>query len=184
MVYKSLSAKRKEYAMEDLNKIREAVTVVIENAKDKILLNMEQKNINASGRTARSFTVEQYENGVRLVAGDTDTAPIPTLEIGRQAGAVPEGFNAIIRQWIKDKGISVAPLPFKDPGRPTLRKYTPEERGLNAAAGAIAHKIATEGTNRHKEPTDVYSEVVTEAIEELRSVVLDGAVNYIKRNFV
>ena len=72
-----------------------------------------------------------------------------------------------IKKWIKDKGITVKEIPYKrqttDKWKP---KYTPQERGLNSLAWAIATKIKEIGTVRHREPqTDVYTPVLNEVVE-------------------
>lgn len=137
------------------------MTEILEAAKRRIQDNLAEKDINASGRTSRSFRVERYDGGVRLVMGGTAerTAPLSTLEIGRPGGSVPGGFRmtkagvqdvsntfkAILVQWAKDKGI---------PGF-----------GWGAAT-MLGRRIAAEGTNRHRNPTDAYSSVVIETVRE------------------
>ena len=134
---------------------------ILEAAKRKIQDNLASKGINASGRTSRSFRVERYEGGVRLIMGGTGerTAPLQTLEVGRPGGNVPGGFRvtkdgvldvsntfkAILVKWAKEKGIS----------------------GFGwGAATVLGRKIAAEGTDRHRNPTDVYSSVIIEATRE------------------
>lgn len=137
-----------------------AVMRALENAKAQIQANMEAKNINASGRTSRSFRVERYDGGARLVMGGEPyrTAPLPTLEVGRPPGNVPGGFvttkagvldvsktfKAILIQWAKDKGLGDIGW-----GRATM----------------MGRKIATQGTNRFANHEDVYTTVVMETAE-------------------
>lgn len=124
--------------------------------------------INASGRTARSLRYSiGGEKQLKILADAGNRAPIETLQYGRPGGKVPKGFHAIITQWILDKRISYSPIPYiRKESRGWKPKYTPEERGLNALAGAISAKIKKEGTARfHNPDTDVYSPVLEEVIE-------------------
>ena len=141
----------------------DGVAEILELAKQEIQEEMAAKGINASGRTSRSFRVERYENGARLVMGGTAerTAPLETLEIGRPGGNVPGGFRitkagvrdvsntfkAILVQWAKEKGIT--------------------DFGWGQAT-ILGRRIAAEGTNRHKNPTNVYTEATIKAANEVR----------------
>lgn len=140
---------------------------ILELARQEIQEEMAAKGINASGRTSRSFRVERYETGVRLVMGGTAerTAPLETLEVGRPGGNVPGGFRttkagvrdvsntfkAILIQWAKEKGIS--------------------DFGWGQAT-ILGRRIAAEGTNRHKNPTNVYSEAIVKAANEVRKYAI------------
>jgi len=163
--------------------MKNEVAEVLESVAVQIQNNMQAQGINASGRTSESFHIEIDDNGVRLVAGGEGTAPIGTLEVGRKAGDVPQGFQSIIKQWIKDKGITVAPLQYSDRylnSEAMQRRFPPKdptERGLDAMAGAIAHNIAEKGTDRHRNPrNDIYSNVVPDAVIEIEKVILDNVV--------
>ena len=138
------------------------VEKVLEAAKVEIQAQMASQDINASGRTSKSFRVERYDGGVRLVMGGTAerTAPLETLEIGRPGGNVPGGFRttkagvrdvsntfkAILVQWAKDKGLA----------------------GFGwGAATMLGRKIAAEGTERNRNPKIVYTEAVLDAKNEI-----------------
>lgn len=123
------------------------VVSILERAKIAIQAKMDEKNINASGRTSASLRVETYDGGVRLVIGGNGqkTAPLATLEVGRKGGKVPQGFAAIIEQWSRDKGLVFA-----------------TESKLRSFAYLTARKIAREGTLRNKQNVDVYSSIVAE----------------------
>ena len=149
------------------NTLEADIIRVLTDTRDQIRANMQVRNINASGRTSASIRVEPYEGGVRLVGGvdarhdvpnspniyGNDTAPIPTLEVGRKEGGVPKGFYYIIRQWSRDKG---------------LRFSNDTER--NTFSYFVAKKIANEGTKRNTNNQDIYStptQVARERIEQL-----------------
>lgn len=138
------------------------IAAVLESAKDEIQGSMAMQDINASGRTSRSFRVETYDGGIRLVMGGTEerTAPLETLEVGRPAGNVPGGFRttkagvtdvsntfkAILVRWANDKGIS--------------------DFGWGAAT-MLGRRIASEGTRRNREPKEVYTDTVLKTRDEI-----------------
>ena len=142
------------------SELKSDIIKVLDQTRDEIRANMQAKGVNASGRTSASLRVEEYATGVRLVGGTdgthtipdspaiygSDTAPIPTLEVGRKGGDVPRDFYYILRQWSKDKGITFA---------------TESER--NTFAYFLARKIARTGTRRNSVPEDVYSSPVMNA---------------------
>ena len=143
--------------------IEAKVTELLEDAKQRIQDNLATKGINASGRTSRSFRVERYDGGVRLVMGGTAdrTAPLSTLEVGRPGGNVPGGFRvtkagivdvsntfkAILVRWAAEKGIA--------------------DFGWGAAT-MLGRRIADRGTNRHRNHDDVYTSVVMQTAEEVK----------------
>lgn len=147
----------------DETEIGEKMVGILEDAKQRIQDNLAAKDINASGRTSRSFRVERYDGGVRLVMGGTAerTAPLSTLEVGRPGGNVPGGFRvtkagivdvsntfkAILVRWAAEKGIA--------------------DFGWGAAT-MLGRRIAREGTNRHRSPEDVYTSVVMQTAETVK----------------
>ena len=142
--------------------IETKIVELLEKAKADIQTRMEQEDINASGRSSRSFRVERYPGGVRLIYGGTDTAPLDTLEVGRPGGNVPGGFRttkagvrdvsntfkAILVQWAKDKGIQDFGW-----GRATM----------------LGRRIAEQGTLRHMQPVDVYTSIVMQTAETVKN---------------
>lgn len=139
--------------------IEETLQVHLENVRQKVVQAMSNYGRNASGRSVSSLTVSVKGNIGTLFGNKS----FLVMERGRAGGKVPKGFVAIIKQWIIDKGISVAPIPAKR--RNT--KYTPHERGLNSFAGAVAHKIMTDGTKlyRDKQFNDIFTTAVNEELE-------------------
>lgn len=141
--------------------IKAGVVDLLERAKADIQARMAAEDINASGRSSASFRVVTYDGGVMLVYGGKDTAPLPTLEVGRPAGNVPGGFRvtkagvvdvsntfkAILIRWAAEKGI-----PDFGWGRATM----------------LGRRIAAEGTMRHKQPVDVYTSVVMGVAEQVK----------------
>lgn len=136
----------------------------LERVRQRIIDNMHTTNRWASGKTADSMVVEQYEGGARLVGRPY----FQSLEIGRPAGPVPKNMVSIIKKWIIDKGISPEIIPYKTNRQ---HKYTVQERSLNAMAGAITHTIATRGTSLYRQGGDesVYTPVIREEVEMLKA---------------
>ncbi len=131
----------------------------LENVKATIAKQMEANQRNASGRSVASLKVDVNGNVGTLFGSKS----FLVMERGRKGGKVPKGFYGIIRQWIIDKGIAVAPIPSKT-NRAIL---SPDERGLRSLAGAIAHKIMKEGTRLHRDGgfNDIYTTAVNEELE-------------------
>lgn len=157
--------------MAESTDIRGAVVEILVRAREDILRNMAQKNINASGRTAASIIIRETDRGFAIVGGNdkthavemyprragqtvqvSDTAPLPTLEIGRPAGRVPRGFYYIIKEWTREKGLHFG---------------TESER--QTFAYFLSRRIAREGTRRHEVPEDVYSTPAQQAAKALQT---------------
>lgn len=153
------------------NTLEQEIIRVLNNTRDVIRANMEREGVNASGRTSASIRVVTG-TGVFVLVGGTngthavdngieagDTAPIPTLEVGRKGGGnppVPRGFYYIIREWTREKGIAFA---------------TESER--NTFSFFLSRKIAREGTRRHIDNKNIYSEPVNAAKAELMTIFSD-----------
>ena len=117
--------------------IKKQVAERLSKAVAEIQASMVAGNINASGRTSASFRVVETEDGLQLVGGGKDTAPVGTLEVGRSSGNVPAGFTAILEQWSRDKG---------------LQFETESKR--QSFAYLLMRKIANEGTQRYIDPQE------------------------------
>ena len=157
------------------NTLEADIIRVLSETRDKIRAAMDAKKVNASGRTSDSIRVEPYEGGIKLVGGyntthkiedypailgsldASDTAPIPTLEVGRVGGNVPKGFYYIIREWSREKGIGFA-----------------SERERGTFAYFVARKIARSGTGRSTNPVDIYSTPVIEAKEKINQLLQES----------
>lgn len=149
-----------------MEQLQENIIQLLEELKSNIQRNLESNKINASGRTSKSLAVVAYDGGVKLVATQGEHAPLKTLEIGRPGGAVPRGFYGIIKQWSRDKGITFS----TESERSTFAYFT-------------ANKIATEGTERHKNNVDVYSSEVVKTSQKIKDVIGATIKEKIKNNF-
>lgn len=162
----------------DLKKIVEAKLKV---AISKIQENLESTGTNASGRTSQSLRLESSDFGF-IIYGRKAFA---TVETGRMAGGVPKGFNDIIKQWIKDKGLSVTQIPYKRKESENWRpKYSVEERSLRIAAGAISTNIKKNGTVLFRKGgrKDVFSNVFNEALPDIKKDIQFEIIKQIKLN--
>lgn len=132
---------------------------ILERAKAAIQAQMEYQGVNATGNTSRSFRVERYEGGVRLVMGGTEypTAPLQTLEVGRPGGAVPRGFTDILEEWSRAKGLSFS-----------------TDRERRSFAYLLGRRIAREGTLRNLNNIDVYSSIITDAANSVTADVINS----------
>lgn len=157
------------------NTLEADIIRILTDTRDKIRANMDVKKVNASGRTSASVRVEPYDGGVKLVGGyDTthkiedypailgtldasDTAPIPTLEVGRVGGNVPRGFYYIIREWSREKGLNFS---------------SESQRGTFAYF--VARKIARSGTKRSTDQVDIYSTPVEEAKVKINEILRES----------
>lgn len=153
-----------------MNSIADILDEELERAKQLIIAHIRANGQNASGKTIASMHVEVDEGGGTIYG----RSPFGTLETGRRGGRVPYNFRSIIRQWMKDKGIKAAPIPYVRAGE---HKYTPEERGEMSLAGAIAHRIAKSGTQLYRlgGRDDVYSNVIPEAVKRIKARLLELA---------
>lgn len=140
--------------MADVNGIKKQVAERLSQAVAEIQASMAEGNINASGRTSASFRVVETEEGLQLVGGGKDTAPIATLEVGRRPGNVPAGFTAILEQWSRDKG---------------LQFETESKR--RSFAYLLGRKIEREGTQRYREPQNVYSSITRQAADDIGEMI-------------
>lgn len=157
---------------------KEIIIESLERIKERIAANIDSKGRKASGRTAASMRIEKTENGAMLIGRQY----FQSLEIGRPAGNVPRGFNAIIRQWMIDKGVSFRIVPYKTQ---RLHKYSEQERSLNIAASAIAHSIMTTGTSLYKKggEANIYTPVISEELELLKEKLAVNMRQYIENEY-
>lgn len=148
--------------MSEMELLEQTLNDIVRDIRD----NLAATGTNASGRTSDSLSVEMYTGGGMV----TGRPYFQSVETGRPPGRVPQRFDLIIRQWMKDKGITAPPLPYKrKPSQNWQPKYTPEERGAMAMAHAIAYKIEHEGTRLFRDGgrTDIYTSAIDRRLAEL-----------------
>lgn len=162
--------------------MREQIIKILTDCKAEIITNMQAEGVTVTGATAKSLEVEERGDHLLLLQ-KPEGAPLETTQFGRPAGKVPFGFRQIIKQWITDRKIPTQPIPYiRTPSANWQPKYTPEERGLAAAAGAIAHNIATNGTERFSNPkTNIYTEPIDKAIDKISNFLLTEITTNIRK---
>lgn len=149
----------------DKNKI-DGLPRIGQYAVEKIREQIIAKKITATGRTQKSLRYSvDGEKELKIIADAGDRAPISSLQYGREPGKMPPVSS--IKEWIEAKRITYKSIAYKrQPSINWKPKYTPQERGLNSLAWAIASKIKKVGTERHKNPDPtVYSPVLKEVVE-------------------
>lgn len=140
--------------MADIDSIKKQVAQRLSEAVAAIQASMAANNINASGRTSASFRVVETGDGLQLVGGGQGAAPVETLEVGRPPGNVPAGFATILEQWSRDKG---------------LQFETESKR--KSFAYLLGRKIERDGTERYREPIDVYSSITRQAADDISDII-------------
>ena len=137
--------------------VRQAIVQSLTNAQSYIRANMEAEHVNASGRTSKSLRVEDRGNSIVLVIGGSQfgrTAPLETLEIGSKPAPRGDWFKSVIFQWTKDKGMSFE-----------------SESHRWAVSTIIARNIEEFGTERHRNPINVYTSVVEQTKRDIQSLI-------------
>lgn len=156
-----------------MENVSDIITSTLEKVKSKIQERIISEGRSASGKTASSLEV--VVNGTKgMIMGSPSML---SMERGRGPGKVPYGFFDIIKQWIRAKGIQVTPIHTKRKSR-----LTPEERGLNSLAGAIAYTIMKKGTKLHRERgyDDIYDSALSEELEALGDKIAFGIAGEIR----
>lgn len=152
--------------------LKDEIIKVLEDTRAEIQARMQARNINASGRTSASLRVVDETTVFRLVGGGKDSAPFPTVEVGRGPGGVPGGFKGEIKTG-KYAGKPDVSNTFKY----ILIKWA-EEKGIAdfgwGQATVAGRRIAYEGTKRNKAHEDIYSTAVNNAKTKLRDVLQRG----------
>lgn len=85
--------------------VRDLLEKTMRNIKAGIERNMANHHRNASGKSVRSL---KYTIDGDLHAQLDGNVSFLWMEKGRRRGKIPANFQAIILQWIRDKGISVS----------------------------------------------------------------------------
>jgi len=134
----------------------------LEDLRKRIIQNHIAANQKASGKTAKSMTVDIAEDYGEL----SGRMAFGTLETGRKAGKVPANFKDIILRWAQDKGINVE--------RPKTFAFL------------VARKIAKEGTllKRIGGRSDIYSNEIPKTIERILQRLGEDQVTEIRNIFI
>lgn len=154
----------------DRSQTKQILSEELESLRKRIIERHIAAGQKASGRTISSLSVTVNDDEGTLYGRKA----FGVLETGRRGGKVPKGFYKIIQQWVKDKGLTFQPIQYKrKPSNKWQPKYTPEQRGLQSFSGAVAHKIAAEGTRLHRSGVteDIYSTEIEKTVEAIHKRV-------------
>ena len=145
-----------------LNDTMQAVTVRLDELRQRIIANMTNAGQMVSGRTAQSLQVEKpADNEVRLVARPFFSA----LETGSQPWSGRTGnhitaqeFRTVIRVWAERKGIVPADM-------------TPE-----SFAFVVARKIMRQGSRLYRNGgrNDIFTPEVEQAEKDIKQIVANS----------
>ena len=130
---------------------------------------MDATKTNASGKTSGGLFAEVSDYQITILSNRGGFA---NVEAGQAKGKRPYNFRDIIKQWILDKGISIAAMPYS-PNYNGFKKFgSPQERGLYYAAGAIAYANMTKGSSLWR--SGGRRDVFTPAVERLVDAVTEA----------
>lgn len=137
--------------MTEIHNLDEMLSEWAENVIVRIQENLDSTGTTASGKTKESLEYELTDTGVRILGRQY----FQGVELGRPAGKVPDRFQDIIRQWMKDKGIE--------------SQFGEKEWQKRNAAYLIAQKIKESGTQLYRQGgrSDIFSNVINEEVENL-----------------
>ena len=126
-------------------RIREILQEELKWLKGKIVEQLRATGTTVTGQTADSIEVYIEGNEKEIEAYLLGRPAFSTVEKGRAAGGVPSNMVDIIRQWILEKGISVA----------------------------ISHTIATKGTKLYREGgrADIYTPFIDEFLRRVEDKI-------------
>lgn len=138
---------------------------------------------NASGKTSKEIfsEVSDYELAIFSNRGG-----FANVEAGQSKGKRPKNFREIIKQWILDKGLSIAAMPYS-PNYNGKKKFgSANERGLYYAAGAIAYKNKTKGSRLWNSGgrNDVFSPAVEKLVNRVTDAYADDILTQIEAIFI
>jgi len=125
---------------------------------------------NASGKTSSGLFSEVSDYGIVIYSNRGGFA---NTEAGQNPGKRPRNFREIIKQWILDKGISIAAMPYSPKYNGKKKFSSAKERGLHYASGAIAWSNKTKGSRLYK--SGGRNDVFSPAVERLVNRVADAA---------
>lgn len=152
----------------------QTLETIAEDCISEIQSAMEATGTNASGKTSSGLYSEVSDYQITIYSNRGGFA---NVEAGQSKGKRPYNFRDIIKQWILDKGLSIAAMPYS-PNYNGFKKFgSAQERGLYYAAGAIAYSNAKKGSSLWR--SGGRRDVFTPAVEKLVDTVTEAYANEI-----
>lgn len=122
---------------------------------EKIQTNLDSTGTTASGRSKQSLGWVVADGTLRIYARPFFSG----VETGRTPGRIPYNFTDILFQWASDKGI--------------LTNFGNTESRQRSALYLVGQFIKNSGTKLYRNGgrTDIYTDVITQELEELERQV-------------
>ena len=119
----------------------EAMERIAVKLRDYILNEIVKKGLYDTGELRRSVEYELQDNNILILAASY----LPYAEFGRGAGKVPYGFENIISDWAKRKGIAVKNNDFQKFGESvkwkTIKYGSARFRGVIPDADVLSQPV-------------------------------------------
>ncbi len=131
---------------------------------------------NASRKTSSGLFSEVSDYGIVIYSNRRGFA---NVEAGQNPGKRPRNFREIIKQWILDKGLSIAAMPYSSKYNGKKKFSSAKERGLYYASGAIAWSNKIKGSRLYK--SGGRRDVFSPAVEKLVNKAADAYANDISK---
>lgn len=156
------------------NEVEKLLTLHLGNIKVGIAQRMAALGRMSSGRSVASLQIE-VKDSKGILSGDKQWE---TMQRGRRPGNVPSNFREIIKNWVRQKGISIQP-----------RGGQSQKQAIESFSYLVTRNIMQKGTKlyRDKGYNDIYDTLLEEEIKKLTNEttsVLELEVDKINDKFI
>lgn len=136
------------------NEVDRLLTLHLGNIKVGIAQRMAALGRMSSGRSVASLQIDVKDSKGNL-SGDKQWE---TMQRGRRLGKVPSNFREIIKNWVRQKGISIQP-----------KEGQSQKQAIESFSYLVTSNIMQKGTKlyRDKGYNDIYDTLLEEEIKKL-----------------
>lgn len=136
------------------NEVDRLLTLHLGNIKVGIAQRMATMGRMSSGRSVASLQIDVKDSKGNL-SGDKQWE---TMQRGRRPGKVPSNFREIIKNWVRQKGISIQP-----------KEGQSQKQAIESFSYLVTRNIMQNGTKlyRDKGYNDIYDTLLEEEIKKL-----------------
>lgn len=136
------------------NEVDRLLTLHLGNIKVGIAQRMAALGRISSGRSVASLQIDVKDSKGNL-SGDKQWE---TMQRGRRLGKVPSNFREIIKNWVRQKGISIQP-----------KEGQSQKQAIESFSYLVTRNIMQKGTKlyRDKGYNDIYDTLLEEEIKKL-----------------